>query len=63
MSVKIKKSPLTLDDRIVIEIRYRYGYSEQDIAKELNRNPSTIYREIDGKLAQELESISLECLI
>jgi len=49
MSVKIKKSPLTLSDRIVIEIRYRDGCSMRDIAKELNKNPGTISREIDSK--------------
>ena len=49
MSVKNKKSPLNLGERTIIEVRYRDGCSMRDIAKELNRNPSTISREIDGK--------------
>ena len=49
MSVKIKKSLLTLGDRTIIQERYRYGYSMRDIAKELNRNVSTISREIHGR--------------
>jgi len=52
---KIKKvgsksrKPLTLRERIDIESRYRYGMSITDIAKELNRNKSTISREIGGR--------------
>ena len=46
---KIKSSPLTLGDRTVIEIRYRDGISIRNIAKEINRNPSTVSREINGR--------------
>ena len=49
MSVKTKKSPLNLGERTIIQERYRYGYSMRDIAKELDRNVSTIIREINGK--------------
>jgi len=49
MSVAIKKSPLSLRERTIIEVRYRDGCSMRDIAKELDRNPSTISREINGK--------------
>ena len=49
MSVTIKKSPLNLRERTIIEVRYRDGCSMRTIAKELNRNPGTISREIDGK--------------
>ena len=47
--IKKNKSPLTLYERTIIEVRYRDGYSMRDIAKELDRNVSTISREIDGK--------------
>ncbi len=50
MSEKIKNSPLNLGERTIIEVRYRDGCSMRDIAKELDRNASTISREIDGKL-------------
>lgn len=46
---KKKKSPLNLSERTVIEVRYRDGVSMRDIAKELDRNASSISREIDGK--------------
>lgn len=49
MSVKIKKSPLNLGERTIIEVRYRDGCSVRAIAKELDRHPSTISREINGK--------------
>ena len=47
--MKKKNSPLNLIERIEIEIKYRDGYSLRDIAKELKRNVSTIFREIAGK--------------
>ena len=47
MSVKIKKLLFNLGDRIIIQEIYRYRYSIRDIAKELNKNVSTISREID----------------
>jgi IS30 family transposase len=47
--MKKKNSPLNLRERIEIEIKYRDGYSLRDIAKELKRNVSTIFREIAGK--------------
>ena len=46
---KKKNSPLTLRERTIIEVRYRDGNSIRSIAKEINKNPSTIFREIDGK--------------
>jgi len=49
MSVKIKKSPLNLGERTIIQERYRYGHTMKSIADELDRNVSTISREIDGK--------------
>ncbi len=49
MKEKKKNSPLDLRDRTIIEVRYRDGYSLRNIAKELERNVSTISREIDGK--------------
>jgi len=49
MSESKKNSPLTLYERTIIEVRYRDGNSMRSIAKELNRNPSTISREIKGK--------------
>jgi len=41
--------PLTLRERIDIELMYRYGTSINNIAKKLGRNKSTISREINGK--------------
>ncbi len=51
MSKRKKSSPLTLRERTIIEIRYRNSCSLRNIAKELklNRNASSISREIDGK--------------
>ena len=49
MSGKKKKPPLDLRERTIIEVRYRDGNSMRNIAKELDRNVSTISREIDGK--------------
>lgn len=46
---KKKGSPLTLGERTIIEVRYRDGTSLRNIAKELNRNVSSISREIAGK--------------
>ena len=46
---KKKNSPLTLRERTIIEVRYRDGNSIRSVAKEINKNPSTIFREIDGK--------------
>lgn len=46
---KKKNSPLTLRERAIIEVRYRDGNSIRSVAKEINKNPSTIFREIDGK--------------
>ena len=49
MSVSKKKSPLNLRERTIIEVRYGDDCSLRTIAKELNRNVSTISREINGK--------------
>ena len=46
---KRKNSPLNLRQRTIIEVRYRDGHSMKDIAKEIDRHPSTIIREIDGQ--------------
>lgn len=46
---KKKNSPLTLRERTIIEVRYRDGNSIRSIAKEIDKNPSTVSREIDGK--------------
>lgn len=46
---KVSRKPLNLRERIDIERKYRYGESITCIAKYLNRNKSTIHREIDGK--------------
>ena len=46
---KRKNSPLTLRERTIIEVRYRDGNSIRSIAKEIDKNPSTVSREIDGK--------------
>jgi len=54
MSVKIKKSPLNLSERTIIELRYRDRCNMRDITKELDRNVSTISREIDGKPNREI---------
>lgn len=43
------KSPLTLEERITIEIEWKKGQSITEIAKTLKRNKSTISREINGK--------------
>ena len=47
--MKKSRKPLTLSERITIELRYRNGQSITNISKELGRNKSTISREIDGK--------------
>lgn len=52
MSKEKNNSPLTLRERTIIEVRYRYGDSMTAIAEELNRNKSTISREIGGKPAR-----------
>ena len=44
-----KNHPLNLRERIIIEIKYRNKDSLRSISKELNRNVSTISREINGK--------------
>lgn len=44
-----KFKQLTLEDRITIGIRYKDGSSFHQIAKEINRSPSSIYREIGGR--------------
>ncbi len=49
MSKKRKKLPLDLRERTIIEVRYKDGTSMINISKELDRNVSTISREIDGK--------------
>lgn len=46
---KTSRKPLNLRERIDIENKYRYGKSIANIAKYLNRDRSTIHREIDGK--------------
>ena len=43
------KSPLTLEERINIEIGWKKGESITTIAESLERNKSSISREIDGK--------------
>lgn len=43
------RKPLTLSERITIELRYRYGTSITDIAKEIGRNKGTVSREVAGK--------------
>lgn len=42
-------TPLTLRDRIDIEQKYMYSVSITDIAQYLNRNKSTVSREVKGK--------------
>lgn len=51
MKNKRKRSqpPLTLRDRINIEQKYMYGASITDIARDINRNKSTVSREVKGK--------------
>ncbi len=49
MSKRKKSSPLTLRERTIIEVGHRNGCSLRNIAKELNRNASSISREINGK--------------
>ena len=46
---KKKNSPLTLRERTIIEVRCHDGNSIRNIAKEVDKNPSTISREIAGK--------------
>ena len=48
MENKKRKGPLTLRERIEIEKRYQYNVSITDIAKALQRNKSTISREVSG---------------
>ena len=49
-STRLGRSPLTLRERSIIEVRWcRDTRSITDIAKELERNKSSISREIDGK--------------
>lgn len=48
-NIKKKNSPLNLRERTIIEVRYRDGCSMRNIAKELDRDPGTISREIGGK--------------
>ena len=59
---KKKGSPLTLGERTIIEVRYRDGTSLRNIAKELNRNVSSISREIAGKPHKELVNTLLMLL-
>jgi len=42
-------TPLTLRDRIDIEQKYMYGANITDIARYINRNKSTVSREVKGK--------------
>ena len=46
---KIPQSPLSLRERIDIEQLYKYGTGINEIARQLNRNKSTISRELKGK--------------
>jgi IS30 family transposase len=46
---KTGRKPLTLRERIDIENKYQYGMGINKIARELNRNKSTISRELSGK--------------
>jgi IS30 family transposase len=46
---KKRRTPLTLRDRIDIEQKYMYGLSITDIAQYINRNKSTVSREVKGK--------------
>ena len=55
MSKEKQNSPLTLRERTIIEVKYRYGGTMTEIAKELARNKSTISREIDGRPAKGVE--------
>jgi len=43
------RTPLTLRDRIDIERKYMYGTSITDIARYINRNKSTVSREVKNK--------------
>lgn len=47
-----KKSPLTLRERTIIEVRYHYGATMTAIAQELDRDKSTVSREIGSKPAK-----------
>ena len=50
MSTKRKgKSPLTIRERTIIEVRYQDGLSMREIGKEIERDVGTISREIRGK--------------
>ncbi len=50
MSTKRKgKSPLTIRERTIIEVRYQDGLSMREIGKEIERDVGTISREIGGK--------------
>jgi IS30 family transposase len=46
---KKSRTPLTLRDRIDIEEKYKYGVSITDIARYINRDKSTVSREVKGK--------------
>ena len=48
---QIKRSckPLTLRERIDVEREYRYGVSITSIAKEIDRNKNTVFREVANK--------------
>lgn len=43
------RTPLTLRGRIDIEQKYMYGVSITDIARFINRDKSTVSREVKGK--------------
>ncbi|NCU42306.1 MAG: hypothetical protein EOM19_06345 [Candidatus Moranbacteria bacterium] len=50
MSAKRKgKSPLTIRERTIIEVRYRDGLSMREIGREIERDVGTLSREIGGK--------------
>ena len=46
---KKRRTPLTLRERIDIEQKYMYGASITEIAQYINRNKSTVLRELKGK--------------
>lgn len=43
------KSPLTLQERVIIELRYREGKTQAAIAEEIDRDKGTLSREIGGR--------------
>lgn len=49
MKEKTNRNILTLSQRIDIEFDYRLGISISKIAKKIDKNRSTIYREVNGK--------------